>query len=85
MLLLLLPMPIHFPPDVPYEVTVYTSDVNGAGTDADVFIVLYGREVVTAQKSLCDNKKKRKECFERSAVDKFIVEVSWNRLKSHNT
>ncbi|XP_071500737.1 lipoxygenase homology domain-containing protein 1-like [Diadema antillarum] len=60
---------------VPYEVTVYTSDVNGAGTDADVFIVLYGREVVTVQKSLCDNKKKRKECFERSAVDKFIVEL----------
>ena len=61
--------------DVPYEVTVYTSDENGAGTDADVFVVLYGREIVTSQKSLCDNKKKRKECFERSSVDKFVVEV----------
>ncbi|XP_030851137.1 lipoxygenase homology domain-containing protein 1 isoform X1 [Strongylocentrotus purpuratus] len=60
---------------VPYEVTVYTSDVNGAGTDADVFIVLYGREVVTTQKSLCDNKKKRKECFEKSSEDKFVVEL----------
>ena len=55
---------------------MYTSDVNGAGTDADVFIVLYGREVVTSQKSLCDNKKKRKEGFEKNSIDKFVVEVS---------
>ncbi|XP_063957148.1 lipoxygenase homology domain-containing protein 1-like [Lytechinus pictus] len=60
---------------VPYEVTVFTSDVSGAGTDADVFIVLYGREVVTTQKSLCDNKKKRKECFERNCEDMFVVEL----------
>ncbi|PIK54821.1 putative lipoxygenase-likey domain-containing protein 1-like [Apostichopus japonicus] len=60
---------------VPYEITVHTSDVSGAGTDADVFIVLYGREVLTSQTSLCQTKKERKEKFERNAVDKFVVEL----------
>ena len=62
--------------DVPYEITVHTSDVSGAGTDADVFVVLYGNEVCTAQKSLCDTKKQRKESFERAQIDKFVLEVS---------
>lgn len=47
-----------------------------AGTDADVFIVLYGREAVcTQQKSLCVNKRERRMYFERGAEDMFIVEV----------
>ncbi|XP_059505870.1 lipoxygenase homology domain-containing protein 1 [Stegostoma tigrinum] len=63
-------------PFVPYEITVYTSDIYGAGTDADVFIVLYGRDgVCTHQKSLCVNKRERKTYFERGAVNKFIVEL----------
>ncbi|XP_022094211.1 lipoxygenase homology domain-containing protein 1-like isoform X2 [Acanthaster planci] len=60
---------------VPYEFTVYTSDVSGAGTDSDVFVTLYGQEVVTSQKSLCQTKKQRKECFERNQVDKFVIEL----------
>ncbi|XP_071954737.1 lipoxygenase homology domain-containing protein 1-like [Antedon mediterranea] len=60
---------------VPYEITVYTSDVNGAGTDSDVFVVLFGMDTNTTQKSLCENKKQRKECFERKKVDKFVVEL----------
>ncbi|KAJ8017682.1 Lipoxygenase-likey domain-containing protein 1 [Holothuria leucospilota] len=60
---------------VPYEITIHTSDVSGAGTDADVFIVLYGREIVTSQKSLCQTKKERKEKFERNMVDKFVLEL----------
>ncbi|XP_071795423.1 lipoxygenase homology domain-containing protein 1-like [Asterias amurensis] len=60
---------------VPYEFTVYTSDVSGAGTDADVFVTLYGQDIVTSQKSLCDNKKQRKESFERNQTDKFVVEL----------
>lgn len=47
-----------------------------AGTDADVFIVLYGRNAVcTQQKSLCVNKRERRMYFERGAEDMFIVEV----------
>ncbi|XP_056274885.1 lipoxygenase homology domain-containing protein 1 isoform X2 [Pseudoliparis swirei] len=61
---------------VPYEIKIYTSDVFGAGTDADVFIVLYGREgVCTQQKHLCVNKRERRLHFERGAEDMFIVEL----------
>lgn len=61
---------------VPYEIKIFTSDVFGAGTDADVFIVLYGRNAVcTQQKSLCVNKRERRMYFERGAEDMFIVEV----------
>lgn len=64
-------------PVVPYEIKIYTSDVFGAGTDADVFIVLYGQKgVCTQQKHLCVNKRERRLYFERGAEDMFIVEVS---------
>lgn len=63
---------------VPYEIKIYTSDVFGAGTDADVFIVLYGQKgVCTQQKHLCVNKRERRLYFERGAEDMFIVEVRW--------
>ncbi|XP_072269601.1 lipoxygenase homology domain-containing protein 1 [Pyxicephalus adspersus] len=66
----------EYTPFVPYEITVYTSDIFGAGTDADVFIVLYGRDgVCTSQKSLCVNKRERRMYFERNSVDQFIVEL----------
>lgn len=67
---------------VPYEIKIYTSDVFGAGTDADVFIVLYGHKgVCTQQKHLCVNKRERRLYFERGAEDMFIVEVSvWIQL-----
>lgn len=62
---------------MPYEIKTFTSDVFGAGTDADVFIVLYGRDAVcTQQKSLCVNKRERRMYFERGAEDMFIVEVN---------
>ena len=49
----------------------------GAGTDADVFIVLYGQKGMgTQQKYLCVNKRERRLYFERGAEDMFIVEVS---------
>ncbi|KAM3939741.1 lipoxygenase homology domain-containing protein 1 [Leptodactylus fuscus] len=66
----------QYTPFVPYEITVYTSDIFSAGTDADVFIVLYGRDgVCTQQKSLCVNKRERRMYFERNSVDQFIVEL----------
>ncbi|GCB79511.1 hypothetical protein scyTo_0020217, partial [Scyliorhinus torazame] len=69
-------------PFVPYEITVSTSDIYGSGTDADVFIVLYGRNgICTHQKSLCVNKRERKICFQRGAVNKFVIEVHVCPLK----
>ncbi|XP_070707153.1 lipoxygenase homology domain-containing protein 1 [Pempheris klunzingeri] len=65
-----------YTPFVPYEIKIFTSDLFGAGTDADVFIVLYGRDAVcTQQKSLCVNKRERMMYFERGAEDMFIVEL----------
>uniref|UniRef100_A0A673ZXJ7 Lipoxygenase homology PLAT domains 1 n=1 Tax=Salmo trutta TaxID=8032 RepID=A0A673ZXJ7_SALTR len=63
-------------PFVPYEIKIYTSDVFGAGTDADVFIVIYGwKGLCTQQKHLCVNKRERRLFFERGAEDMFIVEL----------
>ncbi|XP_047236335.1 lipoxygenase homology domain-containing protein 1 isoform X3 [Girardinichthys multiradiatus] len=65
-----------YTPFVPYEIKIYTSDVFAAGTDADVFIVLYGQNgVCTLQKHLCVNKRERRLYFERGAEDMFIVEL----------
>ncbi|CAL8318268.1 unnamed protein product [Lota lota] len=75
----LFPNPLQtelYTPFVPYEIKIFTSDLFGAGTDADVFIVLYGRYgVCTQQKRLCFNKRERIICFERGAEDMFIVEL----------
>uniref|UniRef100_A0A674DFU0 Lipoxygenase homology PLAT domains 1 n=1 Tax=Salmo trutta TaxID=8032 RepID=A0A674DFU0_SALTR len=65
-----------YTPFVPYEIKTFTSDLFAAGTDADVFIVLYGRDgVCTQQRSLCVNKRERTMYFERGAEDMFIVEL----------
>ncbi len=63
--------------DVPYEITVFTSDVSNAGTDANVFITIYGMQgMCTEQVDLAESKKKkRKECFNRGSVDTFVREV----------
>ncbi|KAK4811323.1 hypothetical protein QYF61_024459 [Mycteria americana] len=53
-----------------------TSNIFGAGTDADVFIVLYGSNgICTQQKSLCLNKREQRMYFERNSVNQFIVEL----------
>uniref|UniRef100_A0A8C1CFM6 Lipoxygenase homology domains 1a n=1 Tax=Cyprinus carpio carpio TaxID=630221 RepID=A0A8C1CFM6_CYPCA len=67
---------VLYTPFVPYEIKIFTSDIFAAGTDADVFIVLYGQNgVCTSQKSLCVNKRERRMYFERGAEDMFIVEL----------
>ncbi|XP_056433977.1 lipoxygenase homology domain-containing protein 1 [Gadus chalcogrammus] len=75
----LFPNPLQtelYTPFVPYEIKIFTSDLFGAGTNADVFIVLYGRfGVCTQQKRLCFNKRERTIFFERGAEDMFIVEL----------
>uniref|UniRef100_A0A3Q2ZDP0 Lipoxygenase homology PLAT domains 1b n=1 Tax=Kryptolebias marmoratus TaxID=37003 RepID=A0A3Q2ZDP0_KRYMA len=65
-----------YTPFVPYEIKIFTSDVFAAGTDADVFIVLYGQNGLgTQQKHLCVNERERRLYFERGAEDMFIVEL----------
>ncbi|XP_031425771.2 lipoxygenase homology domain-containing protein 1 [Clupea harengus] len=67
----------YYVPFVPYEIKTFTSDVFGAGTDADVFIVLYGQNAVcTQQVNLCVNERERHLFFERGAEDMFIVELA---------
>ncbi|XP_042531148.1 lipoxygenase homology domain-containing protein 1 isoform X1 [Dipodomys spectabilis] len=65
-----------YTPFVPYEITLYTSDVFAAGTDANIFIVIYGCDAVcTTQKFLCTNKREQKMFFERKSASRFIVEL----------
>jgi len=54
---------------IPYEVTVTTGDVRSAGTDADVFIQMYGKDNKTEQIVL----NNRSDNFERGKVEKFKV------------
>jgi hypothetical protein len=55
-----------------YKVTVYTGDVDNAGTDANVHIVLYGEKGNSGQPHKLDNSKNN---FERNSVDEFFVEI----------
>uniref|UniRef100_A0A7N5JZM6 Lipoxygenase homology PLAT domains 1 n=1 Tax=Ailuropoda melanoleuca TaxID=9646 RepID=A0A7N5JZM6_AILME len=65
-----------YTPFVPYEITLYTSDVFTAGTDANIFIVIYGCDAVcTQQKYLCTNKREQKLFFERKSASRFIMEL----------
>ena len=53
-----------------YKVVVHTTDRRGAGTDANVFLVLFGKDKQSGRRSLdtsADN-------FERGAVDTFFFE-----------
>ncbi|XP_005356346.1 lipoxygenase homology domain-containing protein 1 isoform X1 [Microtus ochrogaster] len=65
-----------YTPFVPYEIILYTSDVFAAGTDSNIFIVIYGCDAVcTRQKFLCTNKREQKLFFERKSASRFIVEL----------
>uniref|UniRef100_A0A8C9HHR1 Lipoxygenase homology domain-containing protein 1 n=1 Tax=Piliocolobus tephrosceles TaxID=591936 RepID=A0A8C9HHR1_9PRIM len=65
-----------YTPFVPYEITLYTSDVFAAGTDANIFIIIYGCDAMcTQQKYLCTNKREQKQFFERKSASRFIVEL----------
>ena len=49
-----------------------TSDTSGAGTDANVFLVLYGTHGDTGKRKL---EQKRRDLFERNQTDKFVIEA----------
>ena len=49
--------------------------MSNAGTNANVFIVIYGTELNTGECVLAETKKKKKGCFERGSSDQFVKEV----------
>ena len=59
----------------PYEIVTTTSDVSSAGTSANVYIQLYGKDMCTQQKDLCISKLERKDKFKRNQSDTFVLEV----------
>jgi len=54
-----------------YKITVYTSDVKWAGTDANVSIELRGDKSNSGLRKLASSKND----FERGAIDEFFVEA----------
>ncbi|CAM2710921.1 unnamed protein product [Rotaria socialis] len=63
-----------YTPHVPYEIKVVTSKVSGAGTDANIFVEIYGTDKTTGEVMLC-NKKERKGKFQTGSVDTFVLEL----------
>ncbi|XP_047236336.1 lipoxygenase homology domain-containing protein 1 isoform X4 [Girardinichthys multiradiatus] len=57
---------------VKYEVIIITGDVKGAGTDANVFITIYGVNGDSGRRHL---KQKFRNLFERGQMDRFVVEM----------
>ena len=57
---------------VKYEVVVQTGDVSRAGTDANVFLIIYGAHSDTGKRPL---QQKMRNLFERGQVDKFQIEA----------
>ena len=55
--------------EIPYEVAIHTGDVRGAGTDANVILVLYGEKGKSDEFKL----RNKTDNFERAKVDKFKV------------
>ena len=60
---------------VPYEIKIVTSKKSGAGTDANVFIEIYGVDKTTGEVMLC-SKTDRKGKFQTGSVDTFVRELA---------
>jgi len=59
-----------------YEVTVQTGDVSGAGTDANIFIMITGDKSDTGERKLTKSKTHSLDKFERGNKDVFDIEAS---------
>ena len=58
-----------------YQIDVYTGDRAKAGTDANVFINLFGKAGSTGKRALKDSKNTRNK-FEKGQMDTFELEVA---------
>ena len=66
-----------YKPFVTYEIVVFTSDMRGAETSANPYIVLYGEEMKTDKMNLCKNRAERRDKFKRGNIDRFALEVCY--------
>lgn len=57
---------------VKYEIIVITGDEKGAGTDANVFITIYGSNGDSGRRQL---RQKFRNLFEREQTDRFLLEM----------
>lgn len=57
---------------VKYEIIVLTGDVKGAGTDANVFVTIFGANGDSGRRQL---RQKLRNLFERGRTDRFLVEM----------
>lgn len=57
--------------EYPWSLWIWTSDVKGAGTDAQVFLQIYGMNGKSDEIKLENNS----DSFEQGQVDKFIVGI----------
>lgn len=57
---------------VKYEIIVITGDVKGAGTDANVFVTIYGVNGDSGRRQL---RQKFRNLFERGRTDRFVLEM----------
>ncbi len=55
-----------------YRVTVYTGNIENAGTDADVFITLFGKNGISSGERMIDNAE---DNYEKGKVDVFQLEL----------
>jgi hypothetical protein len=60
--------------DVPYEIKVFTSKIFGAGTDANVYIEIFGVKKTTGEVML-GSQADRKGKFQQGSVDNFVIEL----------
>lgn len=60
-------------PERDYDISIYTADVDGAGTDADIFITLQG-SMKKSEEELLDNTSKND--FERGQTDVFSIHTT---------
>ncbi len=56
--------------EIPYVVKVYTGDFKNAGTDAKVFLTIYGKIADSGERKLKESENRNK--FERKQVRKFL-------------
>ena len=61
---------------VPYEFTISTSDTRGSGTNASVYVQLFGVDGTVSKKHiLCSDRADRREKFESGNEDVFVAEL----------
>ena len=62
----------YFKTDTSYKVDVITGDLNGSGTDANVFLIIFGEYGDSGEIAL-KNSETYKDKFERGHTDIFIL------------